>query len=137
MAEGDVLTVDVVAADRRVWSGEATSVIARTTDGDLGILVGHQNFLGILVPCAVEILTAGGKREVVAVDGGFLSVANDRVAVLSQFGRLAQEISVADAERELAEAERMLEAGDTDVDVVQHHRRASAQLRAAQKVQHN
>lgn len=133
MAEGDALHVDVVAADRRVWEGSATSVIARTSEGDVGILVGHEPFLAVLVPCVVEILSTEGSREIIAVDGGFLSVAENRVAVLSQFGRLAKEISIADAERELAEAEKHLNAGDIDTETYQHYLRASAQLRAAQR----
>ncbi len=100
MAEGDVLAVDVVAADRRVWEGEAISVIARTTEGDIGIMANHEPLLAVLVPCAAEILTADGKREVLAVDGGFISVADNRVSILSQYGRLAHEILVEEAERE-------------------------------------
>ena len=74
MAEGDVLFVDVVAADRRVWEGEALSVIVRTMEGDIGILPNHEPVLAVLVPSAAEVLTADGKREVIAVDGGFSTV---------------------------------------------------------------
>lgn len=90
MAEGDVLFVEVVAADRRVWEGEALSVVARTTEGDIGIMANHEPLLALLVPCAAEILTKDGKREVLAVDGGFISVAENRVAILRQYGRLAR-----------------------------------------------
>ena len=65
-----VLRVEVVAADRRVWEGEALSVVARTTEGDIGIMANHEPLLALLVPCAAEILTKDGKREVLAVDGG-------------------------------------------------------------------
>lgn len=134
MADG-MLTVDVVAADRRVWQGQAVSVVARTIEGDLGVLHNHEPLLAVLVPCAVEILTDDGKREIVAVDGGFMSVENNRVAVLSQFGRLAREISLPDAERELADAEKRLEAGQVDLATHQHERRAQAQIRAARRYQ--
>lgn len=135
MAEGDVLFVEVVAADRRVWEGEALSVVARTTEGDIGIMANHEPFLGLLVPSAAEVLTVDGRREVIAVDGGFISVAENRVAVLSQYGRLAHEISLAEAERELMDAEKKLEQGDTSETTRQHHDRAAAQLAAAKKVQ--
>lgn len=130
-----VLYVDVVAADRRVWEGEAVSVIARTTEGDVGILPGHEPFLALLVPCAAEILTAAGKREIIAVDGGFLSVAENRVAILSQYGRLAREIGLAGAEKELAAAEKALNEGDISQPTQQHYRRASAQVKAARKAE--
>ena len=135
MAEGDVLFVEVVAADRRVWEGEALSVIARTTEGDIGIMANHEPFLGLLVPSAAEVLTVDGRREVIAVDGGFISVAENRVAVLSQYARLAHEISLAEAERELMDAEKKLEQGDTSETTRQHHDRAAAQLAAATRVQ--
>ncbi len=133
----DALHVDVVAADRRVWEGEALSIVARTSEGDVGILPGHEPFLAVLVPCMVEILTDGGTREIVVVDGGFLSVADNRVAVLSPYGRLAKEISLTEAEGELRAAEKRLEAGEIDLETRQHHQRATAQLRAAQKAHQN
>lgn len=135
MAEGDVLVVDVVAADRRVWEGEALSVILRTVEGDIGILPNHEPFLAVLVPCAAEVLTADGKREVVALDGGFLTVADNRVSVLSQYGRLAHEISITEAERELMGAEQKLNEGDNSDETRQHFARATAQLAAARKAQ--
>lgn len=133
MAEGDVLFVDVVAADRRVWEGDALSFVARTTEGDIGIMANHEPFLAVLVPCAAEVLTPDGKREVIAIDGGFLSVADNRVSVLSQYGRLAHEISLDEAEHEFREAEKKLEQGDTSETNRQHHDRAQAQLAAARK----
>ena len=135
MAEGERLFVDVVAADRRVWEGEAISVIARTTEGDIGIMANHEPLLAILVPCAAEILTADGKREVLAVDGGFISVADNRVSILSQYGRLAHEILVEEAERERRAAWKRMNEGDNTEATRQHFNRAHAQLAAAKKAQ--
>jgi F-type H+-transporting ATPase subunit epsilon len=76
------LTVELVAADRKVWSGEASRVVARTTDGDIGILPGHSPLLGVLVEGEVRIT---GDTEVVAqIDGGFLSVDHDRVTIVAE-----------------------------------------------------
>ena len=135
MAEGDVLFVDVVAADRRVWEGDALSIVLRTVEGDIGILPHHEPFLAVLVPCATEILTPDGKREVVAIDGGFITVADNRVSVFSQYGRLAHEISVNEAERELMEADKRLNSGDNSEETRRHHDRATAQLAAAKRAQ--
>jgi F-type H+-transporting ATPase subunit epsilon len=77
------LTVERVAADRKVWDGEAQRVIARTTDGDIGILPGHAPLLGVMVAGEVRITGEGG--DVIAtVDGGFLSVDHDRVTVVAE-----------------------------------------------------
>ena len=127
-----VLRVEVVSADGIVWEGDALSVIARSTEGELGILPNHEPFLAVMVPCAAEVLTADGNREVMAIDGGFLSVADNRVSLLSQFAKVALEIDVNAAEHELAEAERRLNAGEQDEETRQHYQRALAQLRAAQ-----
>ena len=135
MAEGDVLFVDVVAADRRVWEGEALSVVARTVEGDIGILPNHEPVLALLVPSAAEVLTADGKREVIAIDGGFIAVSENRVSVLSAYGRLAHEISLPEAEQELREANKKLDEGDNSDETRQHHDRATAQLAAARRAQ--
>ncbi|MBA8795540.1 F-type H+-transporting ATPase subunit epsilon [Friedmanniella endophytica] len=130
----DPLQVEVVSAEALVWSGEAESVIAKTVDGDIGILPGHSPVLALLVPGGVEIVCPDGRsREIVAVDGGFISVSQDRVSILSEYARMAQELSVADAERELADARAKLDAGDESEETKQHLHRATAQLRAAQK----
>jgi F-type H+-transporting ATPase subunit epsilon len=131
----DVLRVEVVSAGGITWEGEALSVIARTTEGDLGVLPGHEPFLAALVPCAAEILTAAGNREVLALDGGFISVADNRVSVLSQFAKVAKEIDLKAAEHELAAAEKRLNAGELDDETRQHYLRAQAQVRAAHLAQ--
>ncbi len=55
------LRVELVAADRLVWSGEATMVIARTTEGDIGVLPGHAPNLSLLVDGVVDIRTTEGE----------------------------------------------------------------------------
>lgn len=77
------LQVELVAADRKVWEGEARMVSARSTEGDLGILPGHAPLLGVLVEGEVRIDTGSG-RETVTVDGGFLSVDHDRVTIVAE-----------------------------------------------------
>lgn len=129
----DSLWVEVVSADGRVWEGEALSVVARTTEGDIGILPRHEPFLAVLVPCAAEILSANEGREIVAVDGGFLSVSDNRVSILSQYARLAKTISLHEAEKELAAATQALERGDIDEETRRHFNRATAQVKAALK----
>ncbi len=77
------LTVDLVAADHKVWSGEASMVVARTLDGDLGVLPGHTPVLAVMTPCDITITTTGGEKVVANCDGGFLSVEHDRVMIVS------------------------------------------------------
>ncbi|MDO5534026.1 MAG: F0F1 ATP synthase subunit epsilon [Propionibacteriaceae bacterium] len=127
------LRVEVVSADGLIWEGDAESVIARTTEGDLGIMSHHEPFFGVLVPSAVEVLSTEGRREIIAVDGGFISVAENRVSLLNAYARLAGEIDQAAAEQQLNEAQLALEKGDVSTETMQKYHRASAQVRAAQK----
>ena len=129
------MQVEVVSADRVVWSGESSNIIAKTVEGEIGILPGHEPVLGVLVPSAVVIFDEGGGREVVAVDGGFISMSQGRVSILSEYARMADETSVSQAEKELAEAQRVLDTGDGDDEDRKRFLRATAQLRAAQKAQ--
>lgn len=119
----DLLEVELVAADRVVWRGEAATVIARTVDGELGILPHHAPLLGVLTDGAVQIRQEGGERVVAVVHGGFLSVANNQVGILAEEATLAEEIDVAEAERMLAEAR-----GAHDEESVALARRAEARL---------
>ncbi|AKT52362.1 F0F1 ATP synthase subunit epsilon [Arsenicicoccus sp. oral taxon 190] len=77
------LQVQLVAADRPVWEGEASSVTARTTEGELGILPGHTPLLGVLVSGDVSI-TSGEGRRTVRIDSGFLSVHDDHVTLVAE-----------------------------------------------------
>ena len=131
------MQVEVVSADRVVWSGKSSNIIAKTVDGEIGILPGHEPVLGVLVPSAVVIFCDEGTptREIVAVDGGFISVSQGRVSILSEYARMADEVTVTEAEKELAEAQRVLDTGDGSDEDRKHLLRATAQLRAAQKAQ--
>jgi len=82
------LHVELVAVEEKIWSGEAETVIARTTEGELGVLPGHAPLLGQLAePGQVRIKQAGGEELVYEVDGGFLSVTKTGVTVLAESAR--------------------------------------------------
>src|SRR5215211_3814164 len=70
------LHVQLVAVEEQVWSGEAEMVVARTTEGELGVLPGHAPLLGQLAePGQVRVKLAGGEEMTYDVTGGFLSVS--------------------------------------------------------------
>ena len=85
----DTLQVELVAADRLVWSGEATVVNARTAGGEIGILANHMPILSLLAAGVVEVETPDGESWVAAVDEGFLSVAGNRVSILASHAEMA------------------------------------------------
>lgn len=129
------LKVEVVSADRQVWAGDAINIIARTTEGDLGILPGHEPLMAALVPCVVDIVTADGRSETLAVDGGFISVADGSVWILSQGAVMGEEVTLQKAYAEMAELEAARDAGEISDEDLHHLNMLDAQVRAGEKVQ--
>ncbi len=122
------LQVELVAVERKIWSGEATMVIARTTEGELGVLPGHAPLLGQLAPGGVvTIRTESGEDLTVAAHGGFLSVSERGVSILAETAEISTEIDVERAREALSRAEG---AGD-DPEALDAARRAQSRLRAA------
>jgi F-type H+-transporting ATPase subunit epsilon len=114
------MTVELVSVERQLWSGQATAVFTRTTEGEIGILPRHIPLLGELVEdCVVRIDKTDGESLNVAVQGGFLSVTGERVSILAESAQMGDEIDVAAARADL---------NDDDEDV---RARAASQLRAA------
>ncbi|MGJ7442030.1 F0F1 ATP synthase subunit epsilon [Aquipuribacter sp. MA13-6] len=78
------LKVQLVAADREVWSGEARMVTAATPEGSLGVLPGHEPFLSLLADGPVSVQGTDGAQVVAEVSSGFLSVDHDLVTIVAQ-----------------------------------------------------
>ncbi|WP_181312835.1 F0F1 ATP synthase subunit epsilon [Nocardioides campestrisoli] len=125
-----LLQVELVAADRLVWSGQAKMVIARTTEGDVGILPSHAPMLALIIEGVVDVQTAEGETWVAAVDSGFLSVADNRVSILSERIELSHEI---DLEKARQDYERAKSAGENDDEAAEAVRRAEARIRAVER----
>jgi len=76
--------VSVVSADQQVWSGEATMVVARTVEGEIGILAGHEPLLAILSSGEVRLTLLDGTKVVAEAADGFLSVENDTITIVAR-----------------------------------------------------
>ena len=122
------LQVELVAVERMIWSGEASMVIARTTEGELGVLPGHAPLLGELAPGGVvTIRTESGEDLVVAAHGGFVSVTERGVSILAETAEISSEIDVERAREALRRAGSDPEDREAQAAV----RRAQSRLRAA------
>jgi F-type H+-transporting ATPase subunit epsilon len=82
------LTVSIVAADHEVWTGAASMVVARTTEGEIGILPGHEPMLAILAVGEVRVKSAGGESITATAEDGFLSVEHDTVTIVARNAEL-------------------------------------------------
>lgn len=110
------ITVELVAVERMLWSGQASIVTAQTTEGEIGVLAGHEPMLGQLVENGVvTIRPVDGDRLVAAVQGGFLSVSTEKVTILADHAIWADEVDTSAAEGDLqsedAVAKSRAEAG--------------------------
>ena len=118
--------VELVAVERRLWSGEANFVLARTTVGDIGVLPGHEPTLAQMEDAGVVRIDAtDGSQMTVAVHGGFLSITPDGVTILAEFAELSEEIDVSRARDALNRAD------ETDPEGASAAKRAQARLKAS------
>ena len=122
------LQVALVVPDRELWSGEASIVIAKTMEGDIGVLTGHSPVFGILAEASVVRIQNEDSDVRAAVSGGFLSVADDQVSILAAQAQLGAEVDIEEARRELATALAEASPGAEDSPAVRY---ARARLRAA------
>ena len=86
--------VELVSPERKLFSGEATMVIARPDGGDAAFLPGHAPFLGLLGIGPVIIKVEGAPDVKAAVHGGFIEVRNNRVTILSDVAELSADVDV-------------------------------------------
>lgn len=124
----DRLEVRLVTADRMLWSGQARMVLARTTDGELGILPNHAPLLSVTDDDVVEIRTDEEGTLIAAVEPGFISVASNRVSILAGHAEFAGDIDATAVRRELEEMRGA--GGGGDQRAIRH---AETRIRAAER----
>ena len=131
--------MELAVPEGELWAGAAALVIAKTLDGDIGVLTGHSPVLGILAEGSlVRIVPAGsagaageGDTVVAAVSGGFFSVADDQVSVLARHAQLGGDVDAAAARAALDEALQHAEASAAQDEESSDVRYFRALLRAA------
>jgi F-type H+-transporting ATPase subunit epsilon len=125
------LNVSVVAVDRKIWVGAAKSIVAKTTEGEIGIMPGHEPMLSLLVDGLVRIEPVDGDKVVVAVHGGFAAMDSDNVRILAESAELSTDIDVDRAKKAL---DRALAAGEDSPEALAAAHRAETRLKAAAAV---
>ncbi|AJE32939.1 F0F1 ATP synthase subunit epsilon [Corynebacterium humireducens NBRC 106098 = DSM 45392] len=105
------ITVELVAVERMLWSGTASIVTAQTTEGEIGVLSGHEPMLGQLRENGVvTIRPTDGDRLVAGVQGGFLSVSPEKVTILADYAIWADEVDSSLAESQLQDEDESVRA---------------------------
>ncbi|HXX78801.1 MAG TPA: F0F1 ATP synthase subunit epsilon [Ktedonobacteraceae bacterium] len=115
MATRTTIHVEVVTAERELYSGEADMVIAPGTEGELGILPKHAALLTTL-KVGELLVKLNGAEEPFFVSGGFLEVSNNSVTVLAETAEHAEEIDQARAEAARRRAQELLAQARSDIE---------------------
>jgi F-type H+-transporting ATPase subunit epsilon len=82
------ISINLVSADREIWSGSADMIVAKTSVGEIGLLAGHEPILAVLVAGQIRISSPEGNVVVSTQEGGFLSMESDVVTVVVQDAQL-------------------------------------------------
>ncbi len=134
MAAHTTMHVEVVTAERELYSGEADMVIAPGSEGELGILPRHAALLTTLKVGEMRV-RLGAAEEPFFVSGGFLEVSDNVVTVLAETAERAEEIDEARAEAARRSAQERLQQAQSDVERAELEgalERAVARLRVAE-----
>ena len=125
--------LEIVTAERMVYSDDVTALIAWGVQGQLGILPHHAPLMTMLQPGDL-LIRKDKEEEVLAVSGGFLEVRPDKVIVLADACERADEIDIARAEEAKKRAQETMKAGPLTADAAAAEaalRRSLARLKAA------
>ncbi len=115
----NTIKVDIVSAEKSIFSGEAAMVFAPAVNGEVGIAPRHSPLLTKLAPGEVRLKLTDGSEEAYYVSGGMLEVQPHIVTVLSDTALRAHDIDEAAAVKAKEEAERMLHDRESDIDYAQ------------------
>ncbi len=118
---------DIVSAEKEIFSGRVTMVIASGTMGELGIMPGHAPLLTGIRPGPVRLKFDNGEEQVFFASGGFVEVQPGTVTVLADTALRADDLDGAAAQQAKEQAERTLQDRSADFDFSM----ASAQLAEA------
>ncbi|MFH0914661.1 MAG: F0F1 ATP synthase subunit epsilon [Chloroflexota bacterium] len=131
------IKVDIVTAEKRVFTGEVDAIVAPGVEGQLGILPHHAPLMTMLAPGEL-LLRKDNEETLMAISGGFLEVRPDRVIVLADSAERAEEIDIARAEAAKERARERLRAhppGVDDARVIAALQRSLARLKVAEMAQ--
>ncbi len=125
------LQVELVSPEEVVLTTTASMVLVRTTDGDVAFQPGHAPFVGVLLPERVRIFGPDGDTQLIAAHSGFVEVAGDKVAILSDVAELAADIDVDRATTAAERARAALGADPDDDEAAAALKRAEVRLAVA------
>jgi len=137
MAEAHTIHVDIVSAEGEIFSGDAQTVFAPASQGEIGITPRHAPLLTLLKPGEVRVQTPDGGEQYFYVGGGALEVLPNRVTVLADTALRARDIdenAALAAKQRAEEALRHKDSSMSHADALAELARVAAQLKVLQKL---
>lgn len=129
--------LDVVSAEEEIFSGEIEFIVARTVEGEVGVMARHTPFLAKLQPGEVRVTLAGGEEQFFYVSGGMLEVQPKTVTLLADTAARAKDLDEAAAEEARKRAEEAIRNRTGEMDYAKAQTElaaAAAQIRAIQSL---
>ena len=114
--------IDIVTPEKKIFEGQIRSIVAPGIDGEFGVLPDHAPFATVLAPGVVELTDEDGKKELMAVSGGYIEVTREKVILLVETAERPEEVDVETLKRRKEEKEKLLRAKDkkdVDYDAIQ------------------
>ncbi len=121
-----LFTLKIITPEKVFFDGETEQIIVRTTEGDIGVLAGHENYVANL-PAGPFKVKSDGKFRIAAISGGVLKVSKESTTILAMAAEWAEEIDLDWAKRSQKDAEKRLKENKSDYEL----RRAELKLKRA------
>lgn len=132
--------LDIVSAERQIFSGLVEMVVATGELGEIGVTPGHAPLLTILKPGEIRVTLPGGEHDIYYVQGGMLEVQPHCISVLADVVERADHLDEAAALAAKAHAEAAMANKDSEMDysvAAVELARAVAQIRAIHKIRNS
>lgn len=117
-----LFNIDIVTPEKKVFEGKIRSLEAAGIDGEFGVLADHAPFATVLAPGVVELIHEDGKKQLLAVSGGYVEVTASKTILLVETAETEEELDIDTLRRRKEEKEKMLKARDkkdVDYDAIQ------------------
>jgi len=129
------LQLEIVTAERVVYSEEVDLLLAPGVEGELGILPSHAPLLTIMQPGEIRV-DRGGEQSFIVVSGGFLEIIGNKATILADTAEHAEEIDESRAEEAMKKAQERVTSSGSDMDLeraLASVRRSQARLKVARR----
>ena len=112
----DKIAFELVSPDRLLISEDVDMVVVPGSEGDFGVLAGHQPMISTVRPGILEVQNAGAESRRIFVNGGFAEVTGDRCAVMTEEAVPVADLKRADLEQRIKDAEEDAKEARSDLE---------------------